>query len=191
MGKAILLSVVGFGGFLVVDIRFVRGRSWLRSLVLLVSSLALTSALWLTIAPHRGLLFSSPLAPVGLLLVILGAWMTVYTVFIEIPLFQRAAQTTLVQTGTYAICRHPAFWGILMFVTGMSLLVPVSSMWMLALLWVGLELALITVQDVWVFPTLFPEYRQYRKETPFVLPTRKSLREGWTSYTRWLWNQKR
>ena len=182
MWAAVLLSLAGFGGFLAVDAGSVHRHPRARYLILSTASLLQIAALSIVIARHYSVFLSSPWKRSGFALGVLGAVWTVYTVFIEIPMLQRVTHATLVQTGTYAICRHPAFWGILLFVVGMSLLVPTPSMWGLALLWVVLELALITVQDVCVFPARFPEYRQYREKTPFLIPTQKSLREGWHSY---------
>ena len=39
-----------------------------------------------------------------------------------------------------------------------------------------LDVAYALFQDRWTFVRLFPDYREYRQETPFLLPTAASWR---------------
>lgn len=185
----LFLSVIGFWGFLIVDLSAFRQRPSVRNSVLVLASLALMLALYTAIA--RGA--RVPLAPfyrgLGGFLTAVGALVTLYVVFLEIPMWQRYGSNPhppLVQEGTYAACRHPGVWGMLMFLVGICLLVPGPSVWQLAVAWGILELVLVTFQDVWLFPRAFPEYPAYRARTPFLFPTKESIRAAWRSYKRLL-----
>lgn len=76
--------------------------------------------------------------------------------------------------GMYALCRHPGvLWLGLMY----GCLVPgLSFSPALALLWSGLNIALAFVEDKWIFPRIFSNYRAYQQDTPFLIPTVGSLR---------------
>ncbi len=181
----ITLSVVGFLGFLAVDVSVFRRRPLVRNCTLALASVALTTALYSALAQGARARLPAILRWAGGILTVAGGALTLYVIFLEIPLWQRRAghaHSPLVRKGTYAACRHPGFWGTLIFLVGISLLVPGPSVWLLALTWLLLELALVALQDVWVFPERFPEYPAYRERTPFLLPTRESVRTAWRSY---------
>ena len=187
MTKALLLSLIGFAGFLVVDVGAIRTRAGVRGGVNLLAALSLGAAFWAVVRMASPLPVSFPVRLTGAILALTGALFTIYVVFVEIPLLQRLlnlSSSALVRCGTYATCRHPAFWGILLFLAGTSLLIPASTVWFLAATWATLELALVTVQDVWIFPSVFPDYNVYRRETPFLVPTRESLKAGWQTYSK-------
>lgn len=76
-------------------------------------------------------------------------------------------------SGIYSICRHP---GVLWFIGlyfclwgtfGLSLFT--------AVLYSSLNVLLIIFEDLFVFPTTLEGYADYKKETPFLIPTLKSL----------------
>lgn len=185
MDWIVVLSVVGFAGFLVVDLGPVQRSRFVHIGILTVAVAALTVALLLAVMSRGRAPVPAFYRGMGAGLALLGGAFTVYTVFIEIPLIWRRtgrARGTLVREGMYAVCRHPGFWGILVFVCGVSLLVPTPRMWRLAVLWVGLELVLVAVQDVWIFPARFPDYKAYRRETPFLIPRLSGLRAAWVWY---------
>ena len=79
--------------------------------------------------------------------------------------------------GTYALVRHP---GVHWFFFVHSLLALAMASWSLAIAvpcWTGANLALSLVQDRVLFPRIFgPAYTGYRREAPFLIPTRRSLR---------------
>ena len=80
----------------------------------------------------------------------------------------------LVTTGAYALCRHPSVW--LMFFLSM-LLVPAAGFPLLyAAAYSLIGLLLAVYEDINVFPVLMRGYDSYKKTTPFLFPTRESIR---------------
>lgn len=83
-------------------------------------------------------------------------------------------QRTACTGGMYALCRHP---GVVWFCLMYGCLVPgLSFSPGLAALYCLLNIALAFVEDRWIFPKIFSNYRAYQKTTPFLIPTVRSLR---------------
>lgn len=80
----------------------------------------------------------------------------------------------LVTTGAYALCRHPSVWAMFFFCL---LLVPAANLdpWYATIFSVcGLLLAMY--EDINVFPVLMRGYNAYKDTTPFLFPTKESIR---------------
>ena len=102
----------------------------------------------------------------------------VYTLFFALPAKEAYARQgthrPACTTGVYALCRHP---GVLWF-AGLYLClwaaagVPLAAV----LAYCGLNLLLAAFEDVFVFPARLAGYDAYRRTTPFLLPSRGSLR---------------
>lgn len=179
-----LLSLIGFCAFGVIDsaafVRFAKGRS----IISLLGAASLILAF--TLASNEGQPLGIPdwLEFPGWVLSLLGGCLLIYSVFIEIPLTIRRRQSnlsgdsrlTLVQTGTYALCRHPGFWWLLLFLCGQVLVIRRSEMLRLAVMWMALDFLLVFVQDRILFPARFSGYKNYRYLTPFLIPSRQSIR---------------
>ncbi len=128
-----------------------------------------------------GMNFYIPPVMKGLFLLIaaVGAWGLFSSLFFSLPAlstyFDKEESVYLVDTGMYALCRHP---GALWF--------PIFSCF-LALGLGNLELlanaafaSLLNVLYVWfqdrqIFLYTIKEYEQYQKTTPFLLPTAHSF----------------
>ena len=71
----------------------------------------------------------------------------------------------------YALCRHP---GVLWFAVAylcLGLLLGAPKAAVFALVMTGLNIAYVLFQDCWTFPKSFVNYEEYRRTTPFLLPT--------------------
>lgn len=78
-------------------------------------------------------------------------------------------------TGLYALCRHPGTLFLMLFYLFCGLALDSGMM-----LWVGLSNSAFNIittvlQDIWVFPTTIGRYNEYKKTTPFLVPTWKSV----------------
>ena len=80
----------------------------------------------------------------------------------------------LVTTGAYALCRHPSVWAMLLFSV---LLIPAANLnpWY-ATIFSACGLLLAIYEDINVFPVLMRGYDAYKTTTPFLFPTRESIR---------------
>ena len=83
------------------------------------------------------------------------------------------SQRPVCRTGVYALCRHPGvlwFFGVMVclhFAAGLPFYA--SAVFTL------LDVALVIYEDYVVFPSVLSGYQKYRQETPFLIPTPKSI----------------
>jgi protein-S-isoprenylcysteine O-methyltransferase Ste14 len=112
-------------------------------------------------------------------LVLVAALLLIHSLFVEIPLrhayLAPGPSPRLVRSGTYALVRHPsALWyGLLLF----SLLLA-SRSYLLAValpLWMLLEILWVVLQERQL-RRVFPDYADYQRTTPMLIPNRRSLR---------------
>ncbi len=112
-------------------------------------------------------------------LLLLSAFLLVYSLFINLP-FRKTYIATgvsdkLITTGLYALVRHPwIHWFILILLS--LILVSRSSLLLIAApIFILLNILLVVIQDRFFFGRMFAGYDRYRKETPMLLPNRKSI----------------
>lgn len=76
--------------------------------------------------------------------------------------------------GIYALCRHPGFW----FFAGMYafLCLGTELPWYTAALYTALDLLLILIEDVLVFPKTLEGYCDYKRRVAFLIPTPKKIK---------------
>jgi len=129
---------------------------------------------FLTAVPYP-IMFLTMRSPLGsgistllVLLVLLFTALLAYSVLIEIPRSANA-HGTLYRSGTYSFSRHPGF----IWYTVVNILIAVYF-WDIgiALVCAGFivcNLVLIAIEDSVLFPRMFADYGEYRKETPFFL----------------------
>jgi len=127
----------------------------------------------------KGTPFAGGPLRIGLaLLAALFLALLVYTLFFALPVKASYASPgedrPVCAAGVYALCRHP---GVLWF-AGLYLCLWAAFGLPLpfALLCTGLNVALVVFEDRWVFPARLAGYDDYRRTTPFLLPTAGSIR---------------
>ena len=106
------------------------------------------------------------------------AALLVYTLFFALPAEASYAHPgedrPVCVGGVYALCRHP---GVLWFAAAYLCLwggcgFPLGA----AALYTALDVLLVVFEDGWVFPARLSGYGDYRRTTPFLLPTPNSFR---------------
>ncbi|MHC1691753.1 MAG: hypothetical protein AB9828_01840 [Sphaerochaetaceae bacterium] len=174
--ELIKLFILGATGYLLLgfyDLAIVRDKPLLRKF--LFAGFFITSVPYLVVF----LTWQSPLGAAMAwtlrILVFLFTLLLVYSVLLEIPL-RAKIPGKLYREGTYGFSRHPGF----IWYTVINLLI-VIYYWDcgIVLLCAGFtvcNLALIVVEDMVLFPKMFPEYGEYRKHTPFFISLRYSKR---------------
>jgi protein-S-isoprenylcysteine O-methyltransferase Ste14 len=175
----IVLGIVGFGFIHIFDfvalkkVPILKPVTWITGSVLLIYSAVviflhpdkITLPLWMPI--------------VGWLLLGFSLYLLIHSLFLNLP-FKRTYMDTgvgdkLVKTGLYSLVRHPGvlWFGLLML--GL-LLASRSQLYLVAgPVWLAIDVFLVWIQDRYIFGRMFIDYDQYQKETPMLLPTRKSI----------------
>ncbi|MEA5032386.1 MAG: hypothetical protein VB025_09595 [Sphaerochaeta sp.] len=111
--------------------------------------------------------------PLLLSMLVFGALLA-YSVLIEIPFASNRPGTTY-RGGTYSFSRHPGF----IWYTVVNILIAVYF-WDIGVAlvcagFIACNLVLIAIEDSVLFPRMFPDYGEYRKETPFFLSLRNII----------------
>jgi len=124
------------------------------------------------------LVFRGPVGIPAVLLwigAILSALLLVWSVFLEFIWIRKKrglGPDATVDSGTYGMCRHPGFWWLSFLVICIGVLRNLKSNFIPVILLVGLDFLLVLLQDQYVFPRVFPGYKQYREKVPFLIPRR-------------------
>ncbi|MHB9092962.1 MAG: methyltransferase family protein [Chloroflexota bacterium] len=174
--------LTGIAGFLVGylfdfavfrPVKGLRGALWLLS-----TSLIIYATVMLCLDSERWPVPAWAAALGGLLLALAGA-VTVYCLFVDLP-FRRTyladgAPRPVVKTGSYALVRHPGVLPYAVALVGLALLTGSTLLLASLPLWVALDLLWVVIQEGFVFPKTIDGYAGYRRETPMLLPNRKSI----------------
>jgi len=104
-----------------------------------------------------------------------------YSLFLEIPLRKTYVYSEhpirVVTTGTYSLCRHPAFlwftgWQIaIVFISGSITLAIATPIWILSYI-----VCLFLEEKVCCRAAFADEYQQYQLTTPMLIPSINSIR---------------
>ena len=117
----------------------------------------------------------------GWVLLPVSGLMLVYSLFVELPLTRSYARgdepPRLITTGTYALVRHPT---VLWYILVLFALLLLSRSWLLLIaapVWVALDILWALVQERFSLSGARAEYSDYRQRTPFLIPTRRSMKD--------------
>ncbi len=182
----VLMGALGFLWGIVADFASLKKRTVLRiGAWVLVSILLLGAHVLLALESDR-----IPL-PVGVhvggwVLLLSGALLLFYSVFLEIPLTATYASSTspnqVVQNGTYALTRHPGviWYGVML--VGLFLVSGARLSVVAAPVWFALEVVWVWIEDKFVLGDVISGYSDYRKTTPMLVPTLASMGRCWRTF---------
>lgn len=103
----------------------------------------------------------------------------VYTLFFAIPFETTYLKTDqppkTCTTGLYALSRHPGVLWFAGFYFSLWLALSGSLLLAAGILFTILNFLYVVLQDRWIFMIIFPDYGQYKKTTPFLIPNHQSF----------------
>ena len=175
----ILIGVFGFLAAYAFDWVSLKRLPVIKPLVgLLAVCLLLYATVMVCISPTNFELPTFTL-PLGGCLLLIFLCLLVYSLFIEIPFrstyTKQGIGNKLITTGTYALTRHPGvIWLALVFLS-LALLFPSTTLFLAAIIWLVMDIIHVTLKDQLLFHKMFPCYREYQRQTPFLIPNRQSL----------------
>ncbi|MBI4285605.1 MAG: GH3 auxin-responsive promoter family protein [Chloroflexi bacterium] len=82
----------------------------------------------------------------------------------------------LVTTGLYALVRHPGVHGFVLLVLSLFLISRSSLFTIAGPVWIAADIVLVAIEDRFLFHRMFPGYASYRRQTPMLLPNKRSLK---------------
>jgi protein-S-isoprenylcysteine O-methyltransferase Ste14 len=115
----------------------------------------------------------------GWALLLVSIFLLIYSLFINLP-FRKTYITTgvggkLITTGLYALVRHPWIHCFTLLLLSLVLVSRSSLLLIASPIWILLDIVLVVVQDKFFFDRMFDGYAHYRKETPMLVPNRRSI----------------
>lgn len=113
-------------------------------------------------------------------LAIVAMVMMFYSLFAALPFgktyVEAAKGKNVVDTGMYALCRHPGvLWFIFLYVFLWLATGKMMMMWA-GIVWTVMDIIHVYIQDRWLFPRTLNGYRHYKKKVPFLLPSLASIK---------------
>jgi protein-S-isoprenylcysteine O-methyltransferase Ste14 len=175
----IAIGIMGFGIAFVFDWASMRDIRVVKQLAgLMAFSLLIFAAIMVCVSPTK---LDVPLFVriIGGCLLAVSLCLLIFSLFIELPFrgtyAKQGAGEKLVSTGTYALVRHPGVIWLAFVFLALSLLYPSTTLFLAVAVWWLVDVIYVTVQDKYFFPKMFPGYPDYKKETPFLIPTRHSF----------------
>ena len=142
------------------------------------SGLLIYALVMLCLSPEK-LVLPVWLTVVGWVVLGLSGVFLIHSLFIKLPFRKtyvaEGVGDELITSGPYALVRHP---GVIWFTLFMLSLIPVSRSTILLIaapVFIAIDILLVFLQDKFVFGRMFNGYKDYRRETPMLLPNRKSL----------------
>jgi len=108
-----------------------------------------------------------------------GVIFITYSLFINLPFrktyVSKDTGSTLIRTGFYALCRHPGTYWVNLFMISFIFISKSRLTLVEAPVFIMVNTILVIIEDRYIFPKLFPDYAEYQRETPMLIPNRKSV----------------
>jgi protein-S-isoprenylcysteine O-methyltransferase Ste14 len=174
-----LLVTVSFGMMFLSDLLKLAGHCRSGKYLLLAGMMALVAAGINAAMSSSRFQTVLPLKILFLLISLAAAALEYRALFSSLPVIHtylgNNEPTQLVDSGMYALCRHPgALWFPLFSV---SLAIGLGNWELLASAGLAslLNLWYVWFQDLFIFPRTIAGYRKYQESTPFLIPTAQSI----------------
>lgn len=107
------------------------------------------------------------------------AALLIYTLFFALPFettyTRMEEKPSVYRDGVYALCRHPGVLWFFFLYLSLALLTGQKVMAAVCGIYSGLNVLYVWFQDRVTFQRTLSGYEEYQKETPFLIPTRKSI----------------
>lgn len=144
-------------------------------ILLILSTGGLVVQEWAVAALH-------PLRMLWCIPALLCLLLLMYTLFFALPFSNtytdnEPGHPVLCRSGVYALCRHPGVLWLSGFYLFLWLALGSGRLLAAFILYTLLDIGYVVFQDRITFTRLFDEYADYRKTTPFLLPTPASIRD--------------
>jgi protein-S-isoprenylcysteine O-methyltransferase Ste14 len=106
--------------------------------------------------------------------------MIILALFVNLPFrktyIEAGVGDKLIKSGLYALVRHPGVYWVALFFFSLVFISNSHIMLIAAPIFVVLNTTLVVFQDKYFFPKMFKGYDEYQKETPMLVPNRRSIK---------------
>lgn len=189
MNISLLIGTVGFVLYFIYDINSIKKPKSIARYFFGVGSIFVCGSFVYELYVQKSYIeISSSIFLIYVCLMLLFTGLLIYTLFFcfdaEETYLQVSRQRTAYTKGMYALCRHP---GVLWFTGCFVCLYGITrerETFFYATFMILYNVCYVILQDVYVFPRTFINYREYQQETPFLMPNIKSVRRCFTTRMR-------
>ena len=121
-------------------------------------------------------------------LAIISLLLLVYSLFFWLPFggtyIDVNQGNTVVDTGMYALCRHPGAIWVGFFYLFLWLASGKMMMFGAGIVWTIMNTMLVYVEDRWIFPKTLVGYDNYKTVVPFLIPSFRTCKKKLLAYLR-------
>ncbi len=175
---AALIGCLGFIFYLIYDINSFKMKSPVLKWGFFLGSLCiLGSTLWQIFFAFKAGAFKGFWDI--LLLIFAGICFAglIYSLFFALPKgTYKGENEALCKSGVYALCRHPVAVCFLLTYLFLGLSALPSVLLLNGMTFSILNILYVLFQDIVTFPVTIKGYNEYKKEVPFLIPNKKSIR---------------
>jgi protein-S-isoprenylcysteine O-methyltransferase Ste14 len=175
----ILIGIAGALIIHIVDIVSLKKIPLLKPLIWIIGiSMGLYSIIKLCLSSEK---LSLPVwsTVFGWVLLVVSVSIFLSALFINLPFRKTYIETgvgdKLVKTGLYSLARHPGAMWFILFMASLVLISQSKLMLNAAPIFMVMNTLLVIIQDKVFFTKMFEGYDQYQKETPMLVPNRRSI----------------
>lgn len=189
MNMSLIIGTIGFILYFIYDINSVKKPEGIARYFFGLGSIFVLSSVIYEIYVQRTHIQTGGISFfISVCLLFLFTGLLIYTLFfcfdMEETYIQVNQKRMAYTRGMYALCRHPGvlwFAGCFLCLYG---LIGEKETFIYGLAMIFYNVCYVILQDVYVFPHTFINYKEYKEETPFLLPNRKSMRKCFATLTK-------
>ncbi len=145
------------------------------------AALLAISTIGIMLGNYNGFVAAVPLKLLFGALAIGSLVMMLYSLFAALPFSKTYVEAekgkNVVDTGMYALCRHPGVVWFFFFYLFLWLATGKTMMLWAGVVWTVMDIIHVYIQDRWLFPETLKGYKQYQRKVPFLLPSRASIKK--------------
>lgn len=177
----VFLGFIAFVLFFLYDINSVLWKNGRLHRCFMVGCFVLTVATILAVVNSASIQTIDYRSIIFLLLTIGCFILFVYTLFFALPFDKTYKEITgpaqVYTGGVYSLCRHPGVIWMFFFYLFLGLFLNSSTIVTMSVVYTIFNVIYVLLQDVWTFPNTLLGYAEYKKMTPFLIPTPESIQK--------------
>ncbi|AIO18924.1 hypothetical protein KQ51_01045 [Candidatus Izimaplasma bacterium HR1] len=174
----ILIGAFGFIALLVFDLMSLKNQVFFKYFFAFLGLALIIFSTFELVSYNADLFINSYLRIASLLFAVIFMVLLVYSVFIEVGgnSYQKFAEPKLVTNGTYSLVRHPGVIWLFLAYIFLALFSQNSYLLLSAIIWTTVNTIYVIVQEKYILVKIFPNYSEYIKSTPMVIPNYLSVK---------------
>ncbi len=175
----IVIGVFGFISLLIFDFLSMRDHIFLKYFFGFLGLGLIAYSTVSLVGLNGNLLINEIVRGLSLLFAVVFMALLIYSVFIEVGgnTYQKIAEPVLVTNGTYSLVRHPGVIWLFLAYLFLALFNQNSYILISAFIWTVVNTVYVVAQEKFILRNIFPNYEEYVKTTPMVIPNIYSLKK--------------